>query len=185
MTVVLPEVETILGRAAANRHRLEGLLAVLGTEHWPRRRPGDAWDVLGHLQHLATIEPLLLASVQEATRDGAAWLCGAESLEALEGVRESARLKVEARSPHELVERMEANRRAMAESLAKMMTADLDALIRFPPASEWDQPVAIPLRGYLQAWAAHDLDHEAAIREAVTTPPGPSELATAARFGMR
>lgn len=180
--MILPELQTILGRAAANRARLNELLGVLDGEHWLRRHPDDVWSVRDHLQHLASIEPLITRTLQEAAKSGSAWLCGSQTAGELRDAREVARMGVSDLGAEELLAKLDDARAETVSALAVLQAADLDSVIRFPPASEWASPVAMPLRGYLQHWAAHDLDHEHSIREAITVPPGPADLASSLRM---
>ena len=180
-TVIVPEIHTILGRAAANRQRLNELLQVLDDEHWRRRHPDDAWDVRGHLQHLASIEPLLIGTLNEAVELGSAWLCGSPSGPGVEEAREAARTSLADLSPGELLLEIEETRIETVDAVANLEAAALDAIVRIPPVSEWLAPVPVPLRQYLQDWAIHDLDHEASIRNAITVQPRPADLASALR----
>ncbi len=61
----------------------------------------------------------------------------------------------------------------------------LGAEVRFPPASDWAAPTSVTVRQYLQVWAAHDRDHERAVRDAITIPPGPADLASSLRIRGR
>jgi len=141
--------------------------------------------VRGHLQHLASIEPLITRTLSEAVKFGAAWLCDSPTTAALEKVRDAARLELSDLDRKELLARIELSRAETVAALTGITLAGLDAVIRFPPLSEWSPPVAMPIRGYLRDWAAHDLDHEQAIRDAITVQPGAVDLAASLRMKAR
>ena len=75
--MAIPEVQTLLGRAAARRHVLEGLIAAAPEEYWARRAAGDAWTALDHLRHVATIDRVIVELGEAAAGSaGALWVGG-------------------------------------------------------------------------------------------------------------
>ena len=180
--MALQEVVTILGRAAANRQRLNELLDVLEEDYWRRRHPDDAWDVSGHVQHLTSIEGLITETMNEAVARGFAWICGSATANGLAEVREAARQSLSGLDPTALRTALAATRERTEGELILLDSVGLDAVVQFPPASEWAAPASVSIRGYLRSWAAHDLDHEQAIRDAITVQPGAADLASSLRI---
>lgn len=176
---MLPEVRVILERAAARRAMLDGLLDVIPVEDWERRAEGDAWTIEHHVQHLATVEGLVIATV-EAIRTGEAevWAGGSEQLTGFMEARAMAMAEVAHLEPVELRARMAESRAAMSVAVARLEPRELETTVRIAGVVDsWGRPIGMSLRAYLQAWPEHDVEHDAAVRRALRARP---DLSTAA-----
>lgn len=174
MTSVHPEVAALLHRARARRAMLEGLLAVVPDEAWHRRAPDDAWSAHIHLAHLASADDGALAVLLAAQIDGA-----------FASERDAAIIAAARRSADALQSALVAGRERFEAALRRFGQQELDGDIRVVQPGAWPAERFISKRAYLETWAAHDVEHAEAIRRAIATPPGPSELALAARLRRR
>jgi hypothetical protein len=76
---------------------------------------------------------------------------------------------------------MAASRRVLLQEFARLDVTALEAEVLLPGiVNAWGQPLTTSLRGYLAVWANHNAEHTEAIRQAITTPPSPGDLALAA-----
>ncbi len=180
---MLAELAVIAGRAAAARYSLEALLDVVPDDYWVRRAEGEAWSAYDHLAHLATIDEPMRQMLEEANAGASTLLpYGAETGGDALARRESLMLTVSGESVESLRARMTSNREALLEVFHTLQPGALDASVILPGlVNAWGQPVAISLRHYLVNWAAHDTEHAEAIRQAITRPPSPGDLALAAQ----
>ena len=180
---MLPEVRTLLQRAAAHRFALDGLLDAIPESYWERAAPGDAWNARNHLQHLATVEAILaqdLARVIDGAND--LWLGGSPDA-VLFHERRAAMMEAVADLPCAALRgEMAANRHDAVNTLGALTAYHMEAGLRIPGVVDrWAQPVRYSLREYLTAWPNHDTAHDAAIRAAVSTPPDLSAVALTRR----
>ena len=73
-------------------------------------------------------------------------------------------------------------REAAVHALSALPHAAFDASLVLPGGGAWGQDLTLSVRSYLATWAAHDLEHAAAIRAALLVAPSPSAMALAARL---
>ena len=182
---VIPEVRTLVERASARRHVLEGLIESIPEEFWGRQAQDDDWTALDHLRHVATVDGLVveLAEAARRTRE-ALWVGGATDAAELEGRRLALMAAVAGQPVEDLVETMRASRGEAVEAVLALSQGALDGEVRVAGVlTAWGEPHTFSLRAYLGAWAEHDGEHEAAIRRAVETPPDFTTLTLAARRG--
>ncbi len=180
----LPEMRTLVERAAARRHVLEGLIASVPEDYWERRAPDDAWTALDHVRHVATVDAMVVELVEAAERSGEElWAGGVRDEAALEARRVELMDGVGDQDIHELVATMRASREAVVEALLAIGAGALDRDVRVAGMlTPWGEPHASSLRTHLTGWAGqHDAEHEAAIRRAIETPPDATTLTLAAR----
>ncbi len=176
MTAV-PELRTLVERAAARRHMLEGLIESVPDDYWQRQDPGDDWTAQDHLRHVATVDRMLvdlLKAAQESS--GALWAGDTSDAAVLEERRVALMDGVREQNVGALVETMRESREAAVMAVLGMSVAALEREVRVAGA-----PQGLPLRTYLAIWAEHDSEHEAAIRQAMETPPDATTLTLAAR----
>ena len=185
--VAVPEVRTLVERAAARRHVLEGLIASVPDDYWDRQASDDAWTALDHVRHVATVDGMLVELAEAAGRPGEGlWVGGTRDAAALEGRRVGLMDGVREESVGELAETMRESREAAVEALLALPAAALEREVRVAGVlTPWGEPHAFSLRAYLTAWAEHDGEHEAAIRRAIETPPDVTALTLAARRTRR
>jgi hypothetical protein len=176
MAVVLPELESLLARAGTNRYLLLQLLEQVTDDGWAYRAGGDAWTAREHLAHVATIDGVT-ESLLRAPADGAYRLD-----EALQGRRVADMIAASLESIAELFERLAASRASLTSFIAGLDDARLALPVRVSVAGGWPPERQMSLRAYLASWAEHDAGHTGAIRAAIAIPPGPNELALAARL---
>lgn len=176
---MLPELQVLLERAAARRAMLDGLLDVIPVEDWERRAEGDAWTIENHVQHLATIEGLMIETVDAVIAgERELWAGGRERLSEFVEARALAMAEVGGLEPAELRTEMAQSRAAMNQAIAVLEAWHLEATVRISGVVDsWGRPVGMSLRAYLRAWPEHDLEHDAAIRRALQARP---DLSTAA-----
>ena len=175
--VALPEVRTLLERAAARRHVLEGLIASVPEDYWDRRAPDDAWTALDQVRHVATVDRMLVQLVEAARESGEElWAGDTSDAAVLEERRVALMDGVREQTVGALVEMMRESRAEAVEAVLGMSVEALDREVRVAGA-----PQGFPLRTYLAIWAEHDSEHEAAIRRAIETPPDATTLTLAAR----
>lgn len=181
---MLPEIRTLVERAATQRALLDDLLDAVPDGYWPRRAAGEAWSARQHLEHLATIERLLredVGRVREA--GGVAWIGGSADVAEFAAAREAALAAVADESTGGLREQMAANRGELVGMLAGLNVEELELAVAFPGVVDsWGGPLRWSLRRYLAAWPAHDVEHAAAIRAALATPPDLSTIAITRRL---
>lgn len=182
---VIPEVRTLVERAAARRHVLEGLIESIPEEFWRRQAPDDAWTALDHLRHVATVDGMVVELAEAAGQPGEAlWVGGATDAAELEARRLALMEAVAGQPVGELVEKMQASREGAVEAVLALSQGALDREVRVAGVlTTWGEPHSFSLRAYLGAWAEHDGEHEAAIRRAIETPPDFTALTLAARRG--
>ena len=185
--VAIPEMRTLVERAAARRHVLEGLIASVPEDYWERQATGDAWTALDHVRHVATVDGMLVELAEAAGRPGEElWVGGTQDAGALEGRRVALMEGVGEQGIDELVATMWESREAAVEALLALPVEALDREVRVAGVvTPWGEPHVFTLRAYLAAWAEHDGEHEAAIRRAIETPPDVTALTLAARRARR
>lgn len=175
-----PEIRSLLARAATNRFILAQLIDQVPADRWDRYAPGDTWSVRDHLCHLATSDDLV-ALLLEEPEDGAFRL-GID----LQYMRIPVMGEMCERSLAEILAAMvEARRRLEATLSARCDDAALALPVIIDTPGEWPSARQMSLRAYLAAWAEHDVEHTAAIRAAIVTPPSARDLSLAAWFGRR
>lgn len=180
----IPEMRTLVERAATRRHVLEGLIASVPDEYWERRAPGDDWTALDHVRHVATVDAMMVELVEAAERPGEElWAGGAREADELEARRTELMDGVRDQDIHALVATMRESREAAVGALLALSQGALDREVRVAGVlTPWGEPHASSLRVHLGGWAAeHDREHEAAIRRAIETPPDLTALTLAAR----
>lgn len=174
--VAVPEIRTLVERAAARRQVLEGLIESVPDDYW-ERQAGDAWTALDHLRHVATVDAMLvelLEAAQESNEE--LWAGNTNDVAMLEARRVALMDRVREQPVETLVETMRESREGAVAAALQMPAAALDREVRVAGA-----PQPLPLRTYLAIWAEHDSEHEAAIRQAIEAPPDASTLTLAAR----
>jgi hypothetical protein len=159
------------------------LLDSIPATYLERQAPDDRWSARNHLQHLATIDDLVLPLVQQAGAGNAVlWLAGPEPGD-LERQRTAATDSVARASTDELRARMLVSREAVAGAVSRLPQLALERLVLTAGTEDgWSTPTEWSLRTYLAGWAEHDTVHEVAIRRAITAPP---DLATVALMRRR
>ena len=170
---MLPEVRTLAQRAAAHRFALEGLFDALPESYWERAAPGDAWNARNHLQHLATVEAVMVEDLSRVI-DGAndLWLGGSADAAFFYERRAATMKAVSDLASAALRGEMSANRAHAVNSLGALTADHMEASLRIPGVVDrWGQHVRYSLREYLTAWPNHDVAHESAIRTAISAPP--------------
>lgn len=165
-----PVLRVLLDRADARRGSLLGLAEAVPGDYWARTAPGDAWSAWEHFAHALSADELLLP-VLERSRSGRGPIdLGAGDSFAFE--REAALRRLAALDFRDAVARAAGWRRRLVEALSDFEPTQLERPLLIPGVrSAWGEPLAVSLYGYLEQWAAHDGVHEAAIREAMLTPP--------------
>ena len=182
--VALPEMRTLVERAAARRHVLEGLIASVPEDYWDRRAPDDAWTALEHVRHVATVDAMVVELLEAAERpEEELWAGGVRDVAELEARRVELMEAVRDQDIHELVVTMRESREAVVVALLAIRVEALDREVRVAGVvTPWGEPHASSLRAHLTGWAGqHDGEHEAAIRRAIETPPDVTALTLAAR----
>ena len=179
----VPEVRTLVERAASRRHALEGLIAAVPEAYWGLRAAGDQWTALDHVRHVATVDVVVVELAEAAGAPGEAlWVGGARNAAALEERRAGLMEGVREQERGALIETM---RRSREDAMRALLAAPVGALERgvrvAGSLTAWGEPRAFTLRSWLAAWAEHDGEHEAAIRRAIETPPDATALTLAAR----
>ena len=173
----IPELRTLVERAAGRRHMLEGLIESVPDDYWQRQASGDDWTALDHLRHVATVDRMLVELLTAAQESDEELWAGDTSDEAeLEARRVALMDGVREQTFEALVETMRGSREAAFEVVLGLPAAALEREVRVAGA-----PQGFPLRTYLAVWAEHDSEHEAAIRRAIETPPDATTLTLAAR----
>ena len=185
--VAVPEMRTLVERAAARRHVLEGLIASVPEDYWDRRASDDAWTALDHVRHVATVDGMVVELAEAAERPGEGlWVGGTRDAAALEARRLGLMDGVRDQDIDELVATMRASREAVVGALLALPVEALDREVRVAGVlTPWGEPHTFSLRAYLTAWAEHDGEHDAAIRRAIETPPDVTALTLAARRARR
>ena len=182
--VALPEMRTLVERADAHRHVLEGLIASVPEDYWDRQAPDDAWAALDHVRHVATVDRMVVELLEAAERpEEELWAGGVRDEAALEARRVELMDGVRDQDIHELVATMRESREAVVVALLAIRVEALDREVRVAGVvTPWGEPHASSLRAHLTGWAGqHDGEHEAAIRRAIETPPDVTALTLAAR----
>lgn len=180
---MLPELRVLVERAEARRASLDGLLDALPADYWGRVAAGEAWSIQDQVAHLAGSEALIGGMLREVASGAArVWVGGTQDPGALLDFRQRA-LEVWAGEPTESLRQAAAeSRRALKEGVAQLQHGHLECTVYVAGAVDrWGEPLAWPLRQYLGAWTAHDPEHEASIRRAMTTPPDLSTVALTQR----
>lgn len=169
-----PEIETLAGRAASARYQLESLVAVLGDDHMDLRADGDAWDVRGHLAHVAAVD-LVMAELLVAV--------GAHPLDLEPHFQRREEYRLGVLGPHRVPwPEAQENRDRVLRQLVNLEPHAAGSELVLPPSGPWGTQHTMQLRSYLADWAVHDLHHDAAIREAVRGRLSPAALAATAAF---
>ena len=177
-------MRTLVERAAARRHVLEGLIASVPEDYWDRRAPDDAWTALDHVRHVATVDAMVVELLEAAERpEEELWAGGVRDVAELEARRVELMDGVRDQDIHELVVTMRESREAVVAALLAIRVEALDREVRVAGVvTPWGEPHASSLRAHLAGWAGqHDGEHEAAIRRAIETPPDVTALTLAAR----
>lgn len=181
--MMLPEVRVFLERAGARRQSLFGLVEAIPPAYWPRTAPGDAWSARNHLEHVATADDFLGSLILDIVRGAEPWLAGTADPRGLLFARAEAMQRFESLPLEALLDAMAGARSMLVESLARLEPAHLLGPVFFAGhVSAWGEPLPITFSSYLDAWSAHDTAHEAAIRDAVSTPPDLVAVAMARRL---
>lgn len=176
MATPLPEVRSILERAATNRHMLGEFLAHAPPDRLHNTPEGDAWSGHLHLAHVATAD-VLVAAVLNSVRDRAYRLDAALQSRRHEAIAQAAALPFEG-----LAELLGESRREFVQLLSRFDAAALAFPVVVELPGSWPPERQLSLRAYLSTWAEHDLEHLAAMRRAVTAPVSPAAMAAAARI---
>lgn len=176
MTTPLPEVRSVLERAATNRHMLEEFLAHAPADRLHNTADGDAWSGYTHLAHVATAD-VLVSAVLGSVRDRAYRLDATLQRRRLDAILHAAALPMD-----ELTELLAESRTEFVRLAGGFDEAALayPVVVELPGA--WPPERQLSVRAYLSAWAEHDLDHLQAMRRAVTAPVSPAAMAAAARI---
>ncbi len=181
--MMLPEVRVFFERAGARRHTLIGLVEAIPSAYWPRTAPGDSWSARNHLEHVATADSFLDDLVLDVLRGTEAWLAGTANPRLLLAARAGAMQTFESLPLDDLLDAMSAARAGLVDSLARIERPHLLVPVFVAGyVSAWGEPRPISFGSYLDAWAAHDTAHDAAIRDAVATPPDLVAVAMARRL---
>lgn len=181
--VAVPEMRTLVERAVARRHMLEGLIESVPADYWERRASGDTWTALDHVRHVATIDGIVAELVEAAAQPGEAlWVGATRDVASLQARRVALMEGVAEQGVDELLATMQESREAATGALLALAVEALDREVRVAGVlTAWGEPHRFTLRAYLAAWAEHDGEHEAAIRRAIETPPDATTLSLAAR----
>lgn len=177
---MIPVVRVLIGRAAARRESLLALADVVPADYWSRTAPGESWSAQRHLVHALSAEDAL-EGLLERINEGS----GPLALEAgdLYAEREAA---IEAAADLELASLIEQSVRARERTvrlLAALTPASIERmLVVVMPPGAWPAQSVLVAYAYLEQWAAHDAGHEAAIRDAISTPPDLSAVAHVRRI---
>lgn len=181
--MMLPEVRVFLQRAEGRRHALLGLVDAIPPALWSRTAPDDAWSARNHLEHAATADAFLDALVADLLAGAETWLARTTDPAMLLAARAEAIQRFEPLPLDGVLEAMAEARTNLFSSLGRLERSHLLAPVFVAGhVSAWGEPRAVTFGSYLDAWAAHDSDHDAAIREAVSTPPDLVAVAMARRF---
>lgn len=181
--MMLPEVRVFLERAGGRRHALLGLVEAIPLALWPRTAPGDAWSARNHLEHVATADAFLDTLVADLAAGAETWLARTSDQQALLAARIEAMQLFETLPLEGVLEAMAQARSELVSALGELERTHLLVPVFIAGhVSAWGEPRAITFGAYLDVWAAHDSDHEAAIREAVSTPPDLVAVAMARRL---
>jgi hypothetical protein len=167
---MLPIVRVLLDRADARRGSLLGLAEVVPVQYWERRVAGDDWSAHHHLAHALSADALVAEAVRSFSAEALTTLVS-RRLEALQAA-------LDAPLPA-LLERALADRARLREALAALGPEALEAEVPLRTDDSWGQTRSLSLLAYLETWAGHDSEHEAAIRAAIAVPPDMAGLARA------
>jgi hypothetical protein len=167
---MLPIVRVLLDRAEARRVSLLGLAEVVPEAYWERRVAGDGWSARHHLAHALSADALVAEAVRSFSAEALAGLV-ARRLAALQAA-------LDVPVPR-LVERATADRAAVRSALAALGPDVLEAEVVLGTNDPWGGTHALTLLAYLETWASHDAEHEAAIRAAIAVPPDMAGIARA------
>lgn len=177
---VTPEIRSLLARAATNRYLLNQLIEQVPAGAWDRTAAGEPWSARVHLCHLATIDDVMALVLGEP--EGGAFRLGAdlqsERMTSLGAILERPVADV-------LVLMAESRQRFTAAVVATCDDATLAMPVIIATPDAWPTERQVSLRAYLAAWAEHDVEHTAAIRSAIATPPSARDLSLAAWFTRR
>lgn len=177
---MIPVVRVLIGRAAARRESLLALVDVVPADYWSRTAPGESWSAHRHLLHALSAEDALEGLLQNINEGS-----GPLALEAaaLYAEREAAIEAAGALELGSLIERSALARERTVRLLADLTPASIERtlVVAMPPGS-WPAQSVMAAYAYLEQWAAHDAGHEAAIRDAISTPPDLSAVAHARRI---
>lgn len=181
--MILPEVRVLLERAAARRSSLDGLLDALPGDYYDRVAQGEAWSIREQVVHLAASEEMLTTLIGEVTHGASrAWVGGTQDLATLLELRARPLHEFAAPGMSELRLLVSSARAGLTSRIAALGAGHLDATVCVAGVvNRWGEPLSWTLREYLATWTAHDPEHEASIRLAMTTPPDLSAVALAQR----
>jgi hypothetical protein len=176
MSTPLPEIRSVLERAATNRHLLDEFLEHAPPDRLHNTLDGELWSGHIHLAHVATADVLmstLLADLRKGAFRLDAFLLGRRN----EAIAAAAELPLA-----ELRGLMGESRLELERLLAQFDDARLAHPVVVEQPGAWPPERQLSLRAYLAAWAEHDLDHLEAMRRVVTAPVSPAAMAAAARI---
>lgn len=172
--MIHPVVRVLLERAEARRTSLLGLAAVVPDGSWARSAPGAEWTARHHLAHALTTDAVIAPLITRFR---------AEELAVLARRRVEALASTVALPMTDLLVRAESGRDDLKRRLAELTAGDLETTVSLPASGNaWGETASISLLQYLDLWASHDPEHEAAIRAAISTPPDLSAVAHARRM---
>ncbi|MDZ7729476.1 MAG: DinB family protein [Dehalococcoidia bacterium] len=175
----LPEIRSLIQRARSNRMMLYQLLEQFPGDAWEKRGEDDAWTARQHLQHLATIDTVTQDLVDTPGTDDV--LLGEATLVQ----RHTAMQALEGEPVDELTRQLDESRDAFLASLVALTEERLGRQVIIHRPGVWPPEQRMSLRAYLGAWAEHDAEHAAAIRQAATAQLSPTDMAAAARLTRR
>ncbi|MFN8507278.1 MAG: DinB family protein [Dehalococcoidia bacterium] len=179
-----PEFAVFAGRAARAREELTGLLDVVPDGEWIRQASGDAWDIHTHVAHVAAADAAA-TDLFRALPSSPGMVLMAETLTHFAEARAAAIADARTNTPGALRTVLVARREEALRALSALPYAAFDASLVLPGGGAWGQDLTLSVRSYLATWAAHDLEHAAAIRAALLVAPSPSAMALAARLRRR
>lgn len=177
--MMLATVRVFLERADGARFRLLDLAAAVPEELLARQAQADEWPARTHLGHALTSDGPVATFVERFLSPEAE---PERLFEQVLAERASAIAAAQECSVEELVDLAARERRRLISGLSSVRPAHLERTMTVPGLRDaWGQPHAVSLAGYLRAWCQHDLEHEAAIREAIRTTPDLSAAALVQR----
>ena len=155
------------------------MLDALPDDYWGRVAQGESWSIRDQLAHLAVSDGMLATLIDEVmTGASRAWVGGTEDASTLLELRVTPLRELEAIGTSELGLLVSSRRAELTGRLAGLEAQHLDVVVYVAGVVDrWGEPLSWRLREYLAAWTAHDPEHEASVRRAMTTPPDLSAVA--------
>ncbi len=166
---MIPEVETIALRIAAERARFEQFSRSLSTEELQRPVPDSTWVVKDFISHLATIDAPISAwfgSIADGTSAGLGGRGEHGEVWDVDRFNDAKAAERRARSLDEIFAEAARERAALVAALGRLTAAQLAGTIHFGGDSK-RPPSDIPLGRYLQGWSRHDVIHVADMLKAL------------------